>query len=168
MAEKEGESWDVEGDPSKTIYCHPSQDIGSPTTTSDLHVDVEALTACIGSVQVKDTPKSRRPHGRGSRRIYRGKALFHAEDEETMQVVRTEKSGNIVRNTNWTEDELRHLTSFLMLHTDGKSWVSHKDYKFWDSAGEFIQQLLHTSHCRSGKKKKTNSEHYILSMHLES
>ena len=110
----------MEGDPSKTIYCHPSQDIGSPTTTSDLHVDVEALTACIGSVQVKDTPKSRRPHCRGSRRIYRGKALFHAEDEETMQVFRTEKSGNIVRNANWTEDELRHLTSFLMLHTDGK------------------------------------------------
>ena len=102
---------------------------------------------------MKDTPKSRRPHGRGSRRIYRGKALFHAEDEETMQVVRTEKSGNIFRNANWTEDELRHLTSFLMLHTDGKSWVSHKDYKFWDSAGEFIQQLLLTSHCRSGKKK---------------
>ena len=81
--------------------------------------------------------------------------MFYAEDEETMQVVRTEKSGNIVRNANWTEDELRHLMSFLMLHTDGKSWVSHKDYKFWDSAGEFIQQLLLTSHCCSGKKKKT-------------
>lgn len=28
---------------------------------------------------------------------------------------------------NWTEKELGVLISFLMLHTNGKSWVAHKD-----------------------------------------
>jgi len=37
-----------------------------------------------------------------------------------------------------------------MLHTDGKSWVAHKDDKFWSQAGIFIQQQLKISHCRTG------------------
>ena len=49
----------------------------------------------------------------------------------------------------WSDDESRQLVQFILLYTDG-SWVLHKDKKFWDCAGKFIQQSLGTSHCRSG------------------
>lgn len=44
--------------------------------------------------------------------------------------------------TKWSDEELQALTTFLMLYTDGKSWVAHKDDKFWNQAGVFIQQRL--------------------------
>ena len=50
----------------------------------------------------------------------------------------------------WTLDETKYLIYFLMLHTDGKSWVVHKDYHFWDEAGAFIQLRVHSPHKRSG------------------
>jgi len=55
-----------------------------------------------------------------------------------------------IANTKWTDEELQSLTSFLMLYTDGQSWVAHKDDNFWNQAGVFIQQQLKTSHCRTG------------------
>lgn len=44
----------------------------------------------------------------------------------------------------WTLEETKHLICFLMLHTDGKSWVVRKDYHFWEEAGVFIQQRVHS------------------------
>ena len=49
----------------------------------------------------------------------------------------------------WSDDESRQLVQFMLLYADG-CWVMHKDKKFWDSAGKFIQQSLGTLHCRSG------------------
>ena len=54
--------------------------------------------------------------------------------------------------TLWTDEEVYALTLFLMLHTDGKRWVTHKDMKFWDDAGGFIQKYSHITHCRTGKQ----------------
>ncbi len=51
----------------------------------------------------------------------------------------------------WTDGEREKLTEFLLLYTEGKSWVLHKDMHFWESCGKFIQQFTLTSHCRSGK-----------------
>ena len=55
-----------------------------------------------------------------------------------------------VASTKWGDEELQTATSFLMLHTDGKLWVAHKDDKFWSQAGVFMQQQLKTSHCHTG------------------
>lgn len=52
---------------------------------------------------------------------------------------------------NWSIEEIRCLLTFLMLHTDGTYWVGHKNSQFWDRAGNFIQTLIHSLHCRSGK-----------------
>ena len=42
---------------------------------------------------------------------------------------------------------------FLLLHTDGSSWSSARtDPKFWEKAGEFVQQQTNFFHCRSGIK----------------
>ena len=46
----------------------------------------------------------------------------------------------------WSNKEFKELISFLILYTDGKSWMAHKDSKFWDQAGIFIQQQLKTNH----------------------
>jgi len=51
----------------------------------------------------------------------------------------------------WSDKELLSLVQFLMLFTDWKTWVAHKDKKFWDDAGIFIHQQSHTCHCCTGK-----------------
>ncbi len=51
----------------------------------------------------------------------------------------------------WTELELKLLTEFIMLYTDGRRWPLHKNMAFWNNAGEYMQQFLHTSYVRSGK-----------------
>lgn len=54
-------------------------------------------------------------------------------------------------NVNWLDDESYSLILFMMLFTDGKTWVAHKNEKFWKDAGKFLQQRSHTSHCHTGK-----------------
>jgi len=66
----------------------------------------------------------------------KGKVLFPAQPAEA--------------RVKWSDQECNALVAFLMLHTDGKSWVSHNETKFWDQAGVFIQQQLKTGHCRTG------------------
>jgi len=48
-------------------------------------------------------------------------------------------------------EEMYALIQFLMFHTDGKTWVTHKDEKFWDDAGGFVQCYSQSVHCRSGR-----------------
>ena len=55
------------------------------------------------------------------------------------------------RLPNWVEEEVKCLIDFLLLYTDGKSWVSHKDAAFWNQAGIYIQQQAKMPYCRSGK-----------------
>ena len=51
----------------------------------------------------------------------------------------------------WTDSEMYALVLFMMLHTDGKQWCAHKDTKFWNDAGVFVQLYSGSSICRSGK-----------------
>ena len=115
-----------------------------PSTPTELvsSVDVDNLTAAVGGLLLTDTPKSR--PGLTSKLGIIGKRverhiLFDSKGYSTKE-----------QPLNWSDEELRLLTSFLMLYTDGKAWVAHKDSRFWDRAGQFIQQQLHTAHCRSG------------------
>lgn len=51
----------------------------------------------------------------------------------------------------WTQEETESLVLFLMLHTDSKTWATHKNFRFWDEAGSFVQLKVHSPHLRSGK-----------------
>ena len=51
----------------------------------------------------------------------------------------------------WTDEEIKSLIMFVMLHSDGSSWMTHKEFRFWNEAGSFIQMRVHSLHQRSGK-----------------
>lgn len=70
---------------------------------------------------------SPRSHKKGK---LRGKRLFEANKP--------------LQPPEWTQEEHRQLAEFLLLYTDGKTWVQHKDMRFWGAAGEFIQHCLQT------------------------
>lgn len=50
----------------------------------------------------------------------------------------------------WLDKEMHALILFLMFHTDGKSWVTHKHEKFWEDAANFIQLHSQSANCRTG------------------
>ena len=39
----------------------------------------------------------------------------------------------------WSESELKALTEFVLFHTSGESWPSHKQDAFWKCASEFVK-----------------------------
>ena len=55
-----------------------------------------------------------------------------------------------VQSPEWTDEEHKQLLEFMLLYTDGKTWVMHKEMRFWEAAGKFIQQRLQTVNRRSG------------------
>lgn len=50
----------------------------------------------------------------------------------------------------WSDKEDYALTLFLMFHADGKTWVSHRNEKFWDAVGVFVQGYSQSTHRRTG------------------
>jgi len=116
-----------------------SENIPSTPTELASSTDFDKLSAAVGGLLLTDTPKSRPGPKLGiTGKRMEGKVLFPDKGPSTKEL------------PNWSDEELRMLTCFLMLYTDGKTWVAHKDNRFWDRAGVFIQQQLHTPHCRSG------------------
>lgn len=94
-------------------------------------VDVEHVRRGIAAVSMVDSPRSRSK----SKSVKTKRKLFTKER---------------VSQPPWTVEETKSLLCFLMLHTDGKSWMSHKDFHFWEKAGAFIQFRVHSPHLRSG------------------
>ena len=113
----------------------------SPPATPPDHVstiDVRSLERSLQGLEFGDTP-SRKP--KWKKGFVKGKVLFRSDDEARCSTREL---------PNWTHGELRSLTSFLMLFTDGKVFVSHKNMRFWSEAGKFIQREENTGYCRSG------------------
>lgn len=54
----------------------------------------------------------------------------------------------------WSVEETKSLVLFIMLYSDGKAWMTHKDFNFWNEAGGFIQRRVHTPYKRSGIIKR--------------
>ena len=107
--------------------------MGTPTASNSVQEVTDVLSSLnIDTPCAKNTSSISRLQGR-----VKGKILFPPPSQGQM--------------TRWSDEELQALTAFLMLYTDGKSWVAHKDDKFWNQAGVFIQQQLKTSYCRTGK-----------------
>jgi len=42
----------------------------------------------------------------------------------------------------WTEAELEALTEFVLFHTSGDKWPSHKQQNFWSAASKYVKQRL--------------------------
>jgi len=103
--------------------------------TVNIHESIDQLN----KLHLVESPKSRVEqvsHGKSRRNIAtKGRVLFPKKHETVA----------------WSNKEILSLIQFLMLFTDGKTWVAHKDMKFWDDAGIFINQQSHTHHCRTGK-----------------
>ena len=52
----------------------------------------------------------------------------------------------------WSYSELLALVTFLLLHTDGRTWPSRRcDDDFWENAAKFVQTLSKVHHCRTGE-----------------
>ena len=97
------------------------------------------ISNCVNGLTT--TPKSSRASV-GIRKL-QGRVLFKSPESSK----KTNKE-----LPNWTTFEYQALVSFLLLHTDGSSWSARKDPKFWEKAGEFVQQQTKSIHCRSGIK----------------
>jgi len=103
--------------------------------TPDIIGEVSQVMDSLSIGTPKKTTSTSRLRGRT-----KGKVLFPAaEISETKH-----------HQVTWSDEEANVLVAFLMLHTNGKSWVVHGDTKFWYQAGVFIQQQLKISHCWTG------------------
>lgn len=51
----------------------------------------------------------------------------------------------------WREEEVKALAEFILFHTPGDKWPSHKQSIFWASASKFVKHRVKSpSVCRSG------------------
>jgi len=111
--------------------------MSKPSPTQSFMLD---LTENLNTLHLVESPKTTqvaKPSQSRVRTGSKGRVLFPVDPEPEKH--------------NWIEKEVYALVLFLMLHTDGKSWVVHKEMKFWTDAGIFVQRYSGTAHCRSGK-----------------
>ena len=45
----------------------------------------------------------------------------------------------------WSEEEVKALAEFVLFHTPGDKWPSHKQNAFWTSASKFVEQRVESS-----------------------
>lgn len=114
-----------------------------PSRVSD--ADIDAMTSSLARM---DMPT---PRGTGKctyRGIARKKLAFPDEDARS-----TRNSPTTSRHQSmpqWSDDEVRFLLQYIMLHTDGTSWPTTHDPLFWESAGHVIQIQTRSRYQRSG------------------
>ncbi len=105
-------------------------------------VSVQEVSGAMSGLALVDTPKSSRSHrkkrGKKFRQGMEGRVLFGYEEPKTQ------------KQPVWSDEEVLSLLGFLMIFTDGKSWVAHKDVQFWNQAGAYIQHEVKTPYIRSG------------------
>ena len=102
------------------------------------NVDVSSSTLKLEQLSIPDTPKSRRAKGRSKYGDTPRVKLHFGESQPRPSM------------SAWTDHKLAALVEFVMLFTDGKSWVAHKDDRFWKEAGLFVQRKVQSVHCRTG------------------
>ena len=102
-------------------------------------VNIQEATSSLNRLQIVESPKSRLKCSDGKR--------SRLNSEAKRKVLFYKKQDNVI----WSDDELYSLILFMMLFTDGKAWVAHKNSKFWEVARKFVQQRSCTAHCRTGK-----------------
>ena len=104
-------------------------------------ISVEEVTRAFSKLRTVTTPKSRFTSAPGSH--YRalgktkGKVLFPKPEKTNL-------------SSKWSDKEEYALVLFLMCHTDGKTWIAHKDHKFWEDAAKFVKHHSCSVQCRTG------------------
>lgn len=141
--------WNMESSERCASECQGSSDDDSVQVqrtpeklTSIIHFS-EAITTfsemCIAESPVSrqlESQQAKRPSNSRLNEASKQRTLFPAKPQE---------------NILWTDDEIYSLIVFLMLFSNGKTWVARKDKKFWEDAATFIKLHSCTSHCRTGK-----------------
>lgn len=120
---------------------------GGPPSTPPTSMDIGDLAISMSTL-LQETPKSSRMTSR--RRNAPRKDLLPRFHEQASQSPGVTTSGPSAPLPKWTEAELKCLTEFIMLYTEGTTWISHKNMNFWNQAAVYIQQLLQTFHRRTG------------------
>ena len=57
---------------------------------------------------------------------------------------------NVDVKEKWCNDELKALVEFILFHSSGEQWPTHKQEVFWNGAGDFVKERSGSSQCRSG------------------
>lgn len=116
---------------------------------------------CTKNDLKENTPKdvvSKRPRGlptmytphREQKRVslWESIAANNALEPRRLTYVCVNNSINNVKEK-WCNDELKALIEFVLFHSSGEHWPSHKQAKFWNSAGQFVKERSGSSLCRS-------------------
>lgn len=123
---------------------------GGPPSTPPTSMDIGDLATSMSTL-LQETPKSSRRSCRINAPRKNLLPRFHEQASQSPMVTEEQTSGPSAPLPKWTEAELKCLTEFIMLYTEGKKWISHKNMNFWNQAAVYIQQLLQTFHRRTGK-----------------
>jgi len=51
----------------------------------------------------------------------------------------------------WSNEEVKALTEFVLFHSEGNSWPTHKEELYWQSTSQFVHGRSGQSFCRSGE-----------------
>ena len=62
----------------------------------------------------------------------------------------SESSHQPTKDESWNDAELKALVEFILFHTTGENWPTHKQMHFWSSASEFISNRSGITTRRSG------------------
>ena len=62
----------------------------------------------------------------------------------------------------WTPTETSALVEFILFHTTGDRWPTHKQMVFWSNAGEYVQTRSASNNYRSGMSKHVNNITYYV------
>jgi len=94
------------------LYCTPEE--------KAVAVSLEAVTKQFGGMYTGCSPKIRWTSS-GSHRLRR---VLFVEQEKPSK---------------WSDKEMYVLVLFLVFHSDGQTWVTHNQSKFWKDAAKFVQ-----------------------------
>ena len=103
-------------------------------------IDIEEVTTAFSKLRAATTPKSRFTSALGSH--------YRVLGENKGKVLFPKLENNV--SSKWSDKEEYALVLFLMFHTDGKTWIAHKDHKFWENAAKFVKHHSCSVQCRTG------------------
>ena len=58
--------------------------------------------------------------------------------------------GRTSSQVKWMNVEVKALIKFVLFHSTGDTWPSHKQMMFWTSVGEFVKTRSGSDTCRNG------------------
>ena len=104
-------------------------------------ISVEEVTKDFSKLRAVTTPKSMSTSAPGSHFRVLG---------ETKRKILLPKPEKTNVSSKWSDKEEHALVLFLMFSTNGKTWIEHKDHKFWEDAAKFVKHDSCSVQCCTG------------------